>query len=88
MEGALVSLAVKAGHDIAAARQGFARLDEIPFDSRHRYMATLHVRHGRPPVVYVKGAPERILAMCAHVATPDGDCWRRGLLPNRDARGN
>jgi magnesium-transporting ATPase (P-type) len=48
MEGALVSLAVKAGHDIAAARQGFTRLDEIPFDSRHRYMATLHVRHGRP----------------------------------------
>ena len=73
MEGALVSLALKAGHDAAAARASFLRLDEIPFDSRHRYMATLHAREGRTPVIYVKGAPERILAMCNQVATPDGE---------------
>jgi magnesium-transporting ATPase (P-type) len=73
MEGALVSLAVKAGHDAAAARASFVRLDEIPFDSRHRYMATLHARDGRAPVAYVKGAPERILAMCASVATLEGE---------------
>ncbi|MBL8906830.1 MAG: cation-transporting P-type ATPase [Rhizobiales bacterium] len=73
MEGALVSLAVKAGHDVAAARSGFRRLDEIPFDSRHRYMATLNARDSHAPVVYVKGAPERILGMCAHVATVDGE---------------
>ncbi len=73
MEGALVSLAVKAGHDDAAARSSFVRLDEIPFDSRHRYMATLHRRDGRAPVAYVKGAPERILAMCASAATLDGE---------------
>jgi magnesium-transporting ATPase (P-type) len=72
MEGALVSLAVKAGHEDAAARASFVRLDEIPFDSRHRYMATLHRRDGRAPVAYVKGAPERILAMCATAATLDG----------------
>ena len=83
MEGALVSMAVKAGHNAAAARAGFARLDEIPFDSRHRYMATLHAREGRPPIANVKGAPERVLAMCANVATPDGERpidaehWRR-----------
>ena len=73
MEGALVSLAIKAGHDAMAARSGFARVDEIPFDSRHRYMATLHVCDDRRPVVYVKGAPERILVMCAHAATLDGE---------------
>lgn len=73
MEGALVSLAVKAGHDEMAARGSFVRLDEIPFDSRHRYMATLHRRDGRAPVAYVKGAPERVLAMCASVATLDGE---------------
>ncbi|ARP98759.1 cation-transporting P-type ATPase [Pseudorhodoplanes sinuspersici] len=73
MEGALLSLAEKAGHDTAAARNRFVRLDEIPFDSRHRYMATLHARDGRPPVVYIKGAPERILAMCARVASLDGE---------------
>jgi len=73
MEGALVSLALKAGHDATAARARFARLDEIPFDSRYRYMATLHAREGRQPVIYVKGAPERILEMCEEMATPDGD---------------
>ncbi|ASY65542.1 Ca ion P-type ATPase (plasmid) [Sinorhizobium sojae CCBAU 05684] len=73
MEGALVTLAMKAGHDAAAARAGFARLDEIPFDSRHRYMATLNACNGRPPVVYVKGAPEGILAMCSRVASFTGE---------------
>jgi magnesium-transporting ATPase (P-type) len=73
MEGALVSLAIKSGHDAAAARIDFPRLDEIPFDSRHRYMATLNARGGHAPVVYVKGAPERVLAMCRQVATADGE---------------
>ncbi len=68
MEGALVSLAIKAGHDAAAARAQFTVLDEVPFDSRHRYMATLN-RRGSARIAYVKGAPERILAMCAFAAT-------------------
>jgi len=72
MEGALVSLAAKAGHDDATARAKFARIAEIPFDARHRYMATLHAREEHPPVLYVKGAPETVIAMCADVATGDG----------------
>ncbi len=72
MEGALVSLAAKARHDILAARTRFTRLDAIPFDSRHRYMATLHHCPDRVPAVYVKGAPEQVMAMCSHVATLDG----------------
>lgn len=79
MEAALISLAIKAGHEVSAARVGFPRLDEIPFDSRHRYMATLNARGGHAPVAYVKGAPERILGMCIHVATLDGE---RGLDPD------
>ncbi|MGF1630102.1 MAG: cation-transporting P-type ATPase [Kiloniellaceae bacterium] len=85
MEGALVSLALKAGHDEAAARGRFTRLDEIPFDSRHRYMASLHARADRRPVLYIKGAPERIIEMCSEVATPDGerpidsDHWSRQI---------
>ncbi|MEQ9527478.1 MAG: cation-transporting P-type ATPase [Parvibaculaceae bacterium] len=73
MEGALLSFAIKAGHDTEAARARFARLDEIPFDARHRYMATLHGRDDRPPVLYVKGAPERIIEMCERVAAPEGE---------------
>jgi magnesium-transporting ATPase (P-type) len=73
MEGALVSLAMKTGHDVDAARAHLTRLDEIPFDARHRIMATLHAAAGGEPVVYVKGAPERILAMCATAVTGDGE---------------
>jgi len=72
MEGALVSLAAKAGHDVVAARTQFARIAEIPFDARHRYMATLNSRAGHGLVVFVKGAPETVLARCAEIATADG----------------
>ena len=72
MEGALVSLAVKAGHDDAAARTEFVRIADIPFDARHRYMATLNTRAGRPTLLCVKGAPETVIAMCAEAATSDG----------------
>ena len=72
MEGALVSLAIKAGHDADGARAAHPRLDEIPFDARHRYMATLHARDGEGAVVYVKGAPERLIEMCTRVATSEG----------------
>ncbi|MCZ7620850.1 MAG: HAD-IC family P-type ATPase, partial [Myxococcota bacterium] len=64
MEGALVSLAVKAGYDAELVRKQFPRTDEIPFDSHHRFMATLHHGHENGTAAYVKGAPERILEMC------------------------
>jgi magnesium-transporting ATPase (P-type) len=85
MEGALLSLAMKAGHDIAAARARFTRLHEIPFDARHRYMATLNRRDDGAPVLYLKGAPERVIDMCADAAMPDGTCaldrdfWHRQI---------
>jgi magnesium-transporting ATPase (P-type) len=64
MEGALVSLALKAGIDAELLRKQFPRTDEIPFDAEHRFMATLHHSHEHGAVAYVKGAPERIIAMC------------------------
>ena len=42
MEGALVSLGVKVGHDAALLRKQLPRTDEIPFDTQHQFMATLH----------------------------------------------
>lgn len=83
MEGALAVLGIKAGHDVAAARQRFRRLDVVPFDARHRYMATCHERPGHSPVVYLKGAPEQVLSMCRRAAAGDGeqpldrDVWQR-----------
>ncbi len=73
MEGALAAFAAKVGRPTEAVRAGHPRLDVIPFDARHRYMATLNGRKDGAPVVYVKGAPERILAMCRAAAAPEGE---------------
>jgi len=63
-EGALVTLALKAGlqHDLCLNQ--YPRTDVIPFESEHRFMATLHHDHNGHGFIYVKGAPERIVEMC------------------------
>jgi calcium-translocating P-type ATPase len=61
MEGALLAFAAKAGGGDAAPR-----LDAIPFDSRHRFMAVLTEGPGGR-VIHVKGAPERVLRMCKSI---------------------
>ena len=71
MEGALLSFAVKAGLDIEAERQAFPRLDEVPFDARHRLMATLNDA-GPGAIVHVKGAPEAVISRCRAQLGPDG----------------
>ena len=73
MEGALLAMAGKIGVDVHRELSGRTRTDTIPFDARHRFMATLH--HDRPERadIFVKGAPERILAMCAQQRSGLGD---------------
>lgn len=68
MEGALVTLAAKAGFHPETEREIWARLDEIPFDAQHRFMATLHDDPDGTRHIFAKGAPERVLAMCANQA--------------------
>lgn len=65
-EGALISAARKAGFNEADA--SMTRLDAIPFDSQHQYMATLHADGS----VYIKGAAEVLLQRCAGALGPDG----------------
>ncbi len=64
MEGALLALAAKAGLDVEQERGRYPRVDAIPFESEHRFMATLHHDHHGHAFVIVKGAPERVLQMC------------------------
>ena len=73
MEGALLAFALKAGHEPAAERDRLTRLDEIPFDAGHRYMATLHRDGADGAIVFLKGAPERVLAMCDCQRGAQGD---------------
>lgn len=61
MEGALLAFAGKTGAETTARR-----LDAIPFDSRHRFMAVLSEGPGGRRT-HVKGAPERVLRMCGGI---------------------
>jgi len=73
MEGALVALAIKAGLDAEPTRVGWPRVDEIPFDAQHRFMATLNDTPAGDRIIFVKGAPERVLEMCAMQAQGPND---------------
>jgi Ca2+-transporting ATPase len=69
-EVALIVSARKAG---PADTGHLPRLDAIPFESQHQYMATLHdAGQGRPRVAYIKGAAEVILARSAGILDPTG----------------
>ncbi|PIX96206.1 MAG: carbonate dehydratase [Hydrogenophilales bacterium CG_4_9_14_3_um_filter_63_34] len=68
-EIALLTVAYKAGMG-ADHLADHPRLSVLPFDSEQQYMATSHAR-GDQRLLYVKGAPERLLERC--VAQLDGD---------------
>ena len=72
-EGALLTLAMKAGLDIRLVRSERPRTDVIPFESEHRFMATLHHDHAGHGTIYLKGAPEKVLALCDSHHHVDGE---------------
>jgi Ca2+-transporting ATPase len=68
-EGALVVAAAKAHLHKEALEDDEPRIDEVPFSSATKFMATFH-SHGSHPdqvAVYVKGAPEVVLGMSRRV---------------------
>lgn len=64
MEGALLVAGLKSGIDLDDEEKLYPRTDLIPFESEHRFMATLHHSHTKQAFIYLKGAPERVLQMC------------------------
>ncbi|MGQ9681141.1 MAG: cation-translocating P-type ATPase [Anaerolineae bacterium] len=68
-EAALIVAASKGGLDPEWEREAYQTVDEVPFASERRYMATLH-SHGGAKVIFVKGAPERVLGMCERQYVP------------------
>ncbi|MDP1832665.1 MAG: HAD-IC family P-type ATPase [Geothrix sp.] len=67
-EGALVAAAARGGLPAGEVRPRHPRMDTIPFESQHQYMATLHAWDpGRR--ILVKGAPEAILPRCGQDST-------------------
>jgi len=91
-EGALLVLGRKAGFTEPIGSAEWPRLDAIPFESQHRFMATWHRDAQGDAWIFVKGAPERMLEICAFERTDDGerpievDTWRR-MANDTAARG-
>jgi magnesium-transporting ATPase (P-type) len=73
MEGALLVAGLKAGLDIETEGKHYPRTDLIPFESEHRFMATLHHSHAGDAFIFLKGAPERVLEMCASQKSVEAD---------------
>ena len=69
-EGALLLWLHDRGVDCRALRDGARRVDELPFSTERKYMATVVASAARPGrrVLHVKGAPEIVLGLCASCA--------------------
>ena len=71
-EGALYPFATKLGLERQAEQAAYPRIDVIPFESEHKFMATLHKDAAGKEVLLVKGAPEVILDHCDRQQTKGG----------------
>ncbi len=72
MEGALLALSAKIREDFREDSRTWSRTDAIPFDAKHRFMATLNHDENHA-VISVKGAPEEILSMCREQRSESGE---------------
>jgi calcium-translocating P-type ATPase len=71
-EGALYPFASKLGLERQAEQTAYPRIDAIPFESEHKFMATLHKTADGTEILLVKGAPEVILEHCDRQQTVGG----------------
>jgi Ca2+-transporting ATPase len=78
-EGALVVLAAKGGVDPVLTRERYPRVAEVPFDAAYKLMATFHAMtdaSGKDVIrMYVKGAPDQLLARASAAVGPDGKAY-------------
>ena len=73
MEAALSVAALKAGLDPEQEKTRLPRMAVIPFDSAHKFMATLHHEADGSSLVLVKGAPEQVLQRCTRQCHESGE---------------
>ena len=88
-EGALVVAAQKAHISKDEMEDKYQRWDEIPFDSRRKFMGTFHRNSKGEYFAYLKGAPEEVLDFCSSVLTSDGKqeldrTWREKILKQNE----
>ena len=67
-EGALLLWLKERGANYAELREKASRVEELPFTTERKYMATVVKSTTGKNVLYVKGAPEIIFGMCKNTA--------------------
>lgn len=78
-EAALLTLAGKLGLEREREMLSLPRVDAIPFSSERRCLASLHHDHAGHGLIYLVGAPERLLEVCNRQ-------WRDGRPEPLDPR--
>lgn len=63
LEGALLTLSAKGGHDVDVIRVKWARIAEEPFDQRSMRMTTHHLGPDGQTLTVCKGAPEAVFGL-------------------------
>lgn len=67
-EGALLLWLRERGVDYMSLRDSAGRIEELPFTTERKYMATVVRSATGKTILYVKGAPEIVFAMCTDTA--------------------
>ncbi len=63
-EGALLLRLRELGTDYRQLRDACETVDELPFSTERKYMATVVKRHDGRRMLYIKGAPEIVMSLC------------------------
>lgn len=82
---ALLCLGRKRGLERELVLDQCPQVNSIPFESERQFAATYH-RDGERTAVFVKGAPERVLAMCSPLSDSERTDWEGAAL-NMAGRG-
>ncbi|WP_289158061.1 calcium-translocating P-type ATPase, PMCA-type [uncultured Muribaculum sp.] len=67
-EGALLLWLKERGANYMALRDNATRIKELPFSTERKYMATVVKSASGKNILYVKGAPEIVFAMCKNTS--------------------
>ena len=65
-EVALMAVSGKFGINEEELKSNWQRLDELPFDSEKKIMATLHLSPSGEKIIYLKGAPESVIPLLSN----------------------
>ncbi|MBT4277210.1 HAD-IC family P-type ATPase [Candidatus Falkowbacteria bacterium] len=72
-EKALYLAGTQAGFEKDELEKEEKRIAEIPFDSEYKFMATLHTTKKKDFVMYVKGAPEKIIDFASYIRVKENN---------------